>query len=101
MYDYDVKVRGTPDPPIFLWGSRGIALNLSWPLLLAVRNDVAGDPIEVHTETADGKSNLVGTLLAGEYYTIPLVGLRGVFATCKADSNVSCSILVPQIGPSV
>lgn len=99
MYGYDVKVRGTA-PPLYLWGSSGIALNLNWPLILSLRNDAAGDPIEIHSETTDGEKKLVGTLQAGECYAIPLLGLRGVFATCDTDSNVSCAILVPQIGPS-
>jgi hypothetical protein len=99
MYDYDVKVRGS-NPTTYLWGSQGIKLNLSWPLLLSLRNDVAGDPIEIHSETAAGQTSLVGKLQAGEYYTIPLLGLRGVFATCDADSNVSCAVLVPHIAPA-
>jgi hypothetical protein len=95
MYGYEVKVRGT----LYLWGSSGVASNLQWPLLLILRNDVVGDPIEIQSETADGHKSVIGTLQKGECYTLPLLGLRGVLATCDVDSNVTCVILVPNIGP--
>jgi hypothetical protein len=96
MYTYEVKVRET----MYLWGSKGISSNLQWPLLLLLRNDVVGDPIEIHTETAGGHKNLIGTLERGECHTLPLLGLRGVLAKCEVDSNVTCVILLPQVGPS-
>jgi hypothetical protein len=96
VYSYDVKVRGET---MFLWGSAGITVNLSWPLLLVIRNDVQGDPVTFGSETTTSDSRKTfGTLQPGECYTIPLLGLRGVFATCPADSVVSCTILVPQLG---
>jgi hypothetical protein len=96
VYSYDVKVRGT----MFLWGSEDITVNLGWPLLLVIRNDVQGDPVTFGTETTTTDSRKTfGILQPGECYTIPLLGLRGVFATCEVDSNVTCTILVPQLVP--
>jgi len=100
MHGYEVKVRGTINDLAYLWGSKGITANLQWPLLLSLRNDILGDPIELNTETAEGLKSSIGTLQPGECYTLPLLGLRGVFATCAMDSTVSCVILVPQSGPS-
>ncbi len=98
MNSYDVKVRGT----MYLWGSAGITVNLGWPLLLVVRNDVVGDPITIGTETTTTDSRKTfGTLQPGESYTLPLLNLRGVFAKCDTDSNVTCTILVPHVVPPV
>jgi hypothetical protein len=58
MGAYDVKVRGAI--PVYLWGSSGITSNLDWPLLLTLRNDVAGDPITLYAESADGEKSLLG-----------------------------------------
>jgi hypothetical protein len=69
-------------------------------LLLSLRNDVLGDPVELQSETADGIKRAIGTLQAGECCTLPLLGLRGILASCDVDSNVSCVILVPHLGPS-
>lgn len=100
MYTYEVKVRGTT-PEMFLWGSAGITVNLAWALLLVIRNDVQGDPVTIGTETTTTDSRKTfGILQPGECYTIPLLGLRGVFATCDVDSNVTCTILVPQFAPT-
>ena len=97
MYNYEVKVRGT----MYLWGSSAITVNLAWPLLLVIRNDVVGDPVTIGTETsAPGDRRTFGTLQPGECYTIPLLGVRGVFATCDVDSNLTCTILVPQLTPA-
>jgi hypothetical protein len=96
MYGYDVKIRGT----MYLWGSKGIGSNLEWPLLLTLRNDIAGDSISLQSETADGHKSTIGTLAAGECCTLPLLGLRGILATCDQDSSVACVILIPHIGPS-
>jgi hypothetical protein len=98
MYVYDVKVRGV----MYLWGSDGIAANFSWPLLLSVRNDVAGDPVTISTETVGSSvQSTIGTLQPGQCYTIPLLGLKGVSATCQVDanvtSNVTCALLLPQL----
>jgi hypothetical protein len=95
MYGYEVKVRGTT----YLWGSKGIASNLQWPLLLTILNEIVGEPVAIQTETADGHQTSIGTLQAGECHMLPLLGLRGVLATCDMDSNVTCTILTPNLGP--
>jgi hypothetical protein len=98
MYSYDVKVRDT----MFLWGSSGVTVNLSWPLLLVIRNDVFGEPVTFGTETTTtGSQKTFGTLQPGECYTLPLLGLRGVFASCAVDSHVTCTIVAPQLLPAV
>lgn len=99
MYSYDVRVRGTTKAT-YLWGSEGIAVDLAWPLLLSIRNDVVGDPVTIGTGTGHGHKTAIGTLQPGECYTLPLLGIRGVFATCETDSNVACVILAPQLGPA-
>jgi hypothetical protein len=97
MYSYDMKVRGT----MFLWGSSGITVNLAWPLLLVIRNDVVGDPITFGTETTSADSRKTfGALQPGECYTIPLLDVRGVFAICDTDSNITCTIIAPQLLPA-
>src|SRR5512135_432503 len=94
MSRYRVKVRGTK----FLWGSSGVTVNLEWPMLLTIRVDEFGEPITFGTEsTSENSHKTFGTLQPGESYTIPLLNLRGVFAHCDLDSNVSCTLLVPQL----
>jgi hypothetical protein len=120
MLEYTVKVRGTADKPMYLWGSDGISVSLQWPLLLTVRNDVLGEPITIGTLKiiAEGEvgPKTIGTLRPGESYTIPLVGLIGVLAFCTPDPNapppgpntqpidssVQCMLIVPQLaGPNI
>lgn len=97
MYEYQVKVRDK----VYLWGSAGISVNLDWPLLLSVRNDLAGDPVTISSETiSGGPGKTLGTLLPGECYTTSLLGLRGVAATCVGDTNVACTIITPLLSPS-
>lgn len=98
MDSYSIKVRDT----MYLWGSAGITVNLSWPLLLFIQNDVFGDPVTVGTETTTaGSRKTFGILQPGESYTIPLLNIRGVFATCAKDSDVTCTILLPHVVPPV
>lgn len=91
MYSYIVKVRERS----YLWGSGGISTDSAWPLLLVVNNDHLGDPIGIGSESANGGTDM-GTLQPGECWTVPLLGLRGVYATCASDSTVACTILLPQ-----
>ena len=88
--DYQVRVRGRS----YLWGSEGITENVAFPspLLLHVRNDLFGASVTIGTETASGTRSRIGTLQAGEYVSIPVQNIRGVFATCTLTSTVSCSI---------
>ena len=97
MIRYQVKVRGT----MYLWGSAGITVDLEWPLLLNIRNDVFGEPVTFGTETTSADSRKTfGTLQPGESYTIPLLNIRGVFASCDLDSPVTCTLTVPQLPPA-
>jgi hypothetical protein len=93
MFGYLVKVRGTA----YLWGSSTLTTDLGWPLLLAISNDVLGEPIDLVSETSDNQSTNHGTLQAGQSWTLPLIGLRGVSAACTTDTTVTCTILLPHL----
>ena len=88
--DYEVRVRGTS----YLWGSAGITQDFDFPapLLLHLGNDVLGEEISISTKTAGGTAAAIGTIQAGEYVTIPVQNISGVFATCAFESTVQCSI---------
>lgn len=90
MYRYKVKVRGS----MFLWGSASITQNLTFanPLLLHVRNDEHGEPVTFGTLSIDGTRNTLGTLQAGEAFSVPIQNIIGVFASCTLDSSVSCTV---------
>jgi len=92
MYSYSFKVR----TKAYLWGSSGVAADLTVPLMLVIHNDLWGDPVTLGSDTGEGETDL-GTLQPGECWTIPLLGLRGVHATCDTDSTVSCMIFTPQV----
>lgn len=95
MYTYSVKVR----TKTYLWGSSGVAADLSIPLLLVIHNDLWGDPVSLGSDDGVGQSNL-GTLQPGECWTVPLFGLRGVHASCEADSTLICMIsTLPSSAP--
>jgi hypothetical protein len=87
MYTYSVKVR----TKTYLWGSSGVAVDLNIPLLLVIRNDRWGDSISLGSDAGAGPTSL-GTLQPGECWTVPLFGLRGVHASCDADSTLICII---------
>ncbi len=97
MCRYRIRVRGK----IFLWGSEGITLNLLWPMLLTVRVDQFGEQISLGSEAVGtpGFKDL-GTLNPGETYTIPLINLKGVFAQCALDSEVTCTLFSPHVVPN-
>jgi hypothetical protein len=103
MIDYSVKVRGSADKPMYLWGSNGIKVTHVWPLLLTIRNDVLGERVTFGTERiSEGRPpgrETIGTLLPGESYTLPLLNLKGVFAFCDPDldSTVQCTLTMPQL----
>ncbi len=93
MHSYAIKVRDKT----YLWGSNGVLADLTWPLLLVIHNDLRGDPIDLASENGNTETAL-GTLQAGECWTLPLINLRGVHATCGSDSVVTCTILAPHLG---
>ena len=87
---YEIKVRGT----MHLWGSVGITKNIIFekPLLLHIRNDLFGEDITFGTQKASGTQETIGTLKPGEFVSIPLNDLSGVFASCEQESTVCCLI---------
>jgi hypothetical protein len=89
---YVVRVRDTK----YLWGSAGITSNVSFasPMILHIHNDVEGEPVTFGTATADGTKTTIGTLQAGESFSISIQNnICGVFATCTPlESEVSCLI---------
>jgi len=91
---WQVRVRGSRDLPVYLWGSAGIKENLrfSTPLVLHVHNDVFGEEITIGTRVANGVMTTLGTLQAGEAVSIPVQAISGVFATCELESTVWCLI---------
>lgn len=76
---------------MYLWGSAGITVNMTFdkPLLLHIRNNVFGLPIELHTQTTSGTTTL-GTLKPGEALTIAIQNMSGVYANCTGESLVDC-----------
>lgn len=84
---YEVRVRGT----IYLWGSADITVYTPFdkPLLLHLRNNVFGSDIELHTVDSSGDTKL-GTIHAGECYTISIQSMSGVYAICTTESAVDC-----------
>lgn len=94
MYRYKVKVRGS----MFLWGSASVTQNVTFanPLLLHVRNDEHGESVEFGTLSIDGTRNTLGTLQAGEAYSVQIQNIIGVFANCALDSTVCCTICAFQ-----
>jgi hypothetical protein len=83
-----------------MWGSDGLGVNLAWPLLLVINNDGLGDPVALGSEAAGAGGQSFGSLDPGQCWTVPLQGLRAVFATCETDTTLSCSILLPQLSPA-
>ena len=84
------RIRGT----MYVWGSREITndLHFETPPILYLRNDVYGEPITIRTERADGTSNIIGTLDAGAYFSIPIQDIRAVSVTCDLESTVTCAL---------
>jgi hypothetical protein len=87
---YEVRVRGTK----YLWGSAGITQNVTFikAILLHIHNDRFGEAITFGTQTSDGTQTPIGTLEPGEFISIPLQNLSGVFATCALESSVTCVV---------
>jgi hypothetical protein len=90
---YEARVRGTAKPT-YLWGSAGLTADFTFgkPLLLHVRNNLFGETITLATREASGKVTQLGTLAAGEFLSIPIQKISGVYATCDLESTVSCLI---------
>lgn len=86
---YQIRVRGT----MYLWGSSKITVDKTFdkPLLLHVRNNVFGSPVALATITS-GVSTPLGSIEAGECYTIAIQNMSGVSATCSGETAVDCLI---------
>jgi hypothetical protein len=94
---YEVKIRGPMregDRVPFLWGSDGIKTDITFdkPLVLHIHNDLFGEVITFGTKNVSGTQETIGTLHPGEFVSIPLQGISGVFATCDKESTVCCLI---------
>jgi hypothetical protein len=95
---YEIKVRGTIPTlrsPNYLWGSAGITKDITFdkPLLLHIHNDPFGEVITLGREKkASGTKETIGTLQPGEFISIPLNDISGVFASCEQESIVCCLI---------
>ena len=87
---YEIKVRGTMN----LWGSAGLTKNIVFdrPLLLHIHNNLFGEVITLGTQKASGTKETIGTLQPGEFISIPLNDISGVFASCEQESVVCCLI---------
>jgi hypothetical protein len=87
---YRIRIRGTA----YLWGSAGIEQDMTFPasLLLHVRNDLYGQPVTLSTQVADGTQTTIGTLQAGEIFSIPIQGISGIVGQSKQGSTVECWI---------
>lgn len=94
MHGYVVRVRGKT----YVWGSQDIVVDLVYPLILVLNNDVLGDSVQLSSEKITGDPTALGTLHPGECWAVPLEGLRGVAAFCSTDTSLTCSILVPIWG---
>lgn len=77
-----------------LWGSAGITKDIVFekPLLLHINNDLFGEVITFGTQKASGTKETIGTLQPGEFVSIPLNDISGVFASCEQESTVCCLI---------
>ena len=77
-----------------LWGSAGITKDIPFdrPLLLHIHNDLFGEVITLGTQKAAGAKETLGTLQPGEFISIPLNDISGVFASCEQESIVCCLI---------
>ena len=85
----------------YLWGSDGLTENITLPspLLLHVRNDLFGEPVEMGTEEVSNTGNVqapFGTLNPGQCVSIPIQSICGVYALCDTETTVSCMINIQQ-----
>lgn len=95
---YSVRVRGDA---VYLWGSGGLTENITLPspLLLHVRNDLFGEPVQLGTESVSNAGRVrspLGVLDHGQCVSIPIQSMSGVYALCDTETAVSCVIDVQQ-----
>jgi len=96
MYQYTVKVlrANAPDSSgkTYLWGGAGITHVLNSPLCLTIRVIEMNEEIKISIDNGKDAPETIGSLKEREIFTIPLNGIRGIFATCEHDSKVECYI---------
>jgi hypothetical protein len=90
--EYAVRVRGT----IYIWGSAGIAANVTFatPPILHVANDRHGEEVSISTQAAGAGETVLGALQPGEMLSFPIQTITGVSASCDSESIVRCVISV-------
>lgn len=79
----------------YLFGGSGVLMALDNNVVLMLRVDEQGEPINIFTnKLADGTAEFnVGTLNAGEFFVIPLNQLVNVYATADHDSSVEITLI--------
>ena len=89
-HEYRRRVRN----PVYLWGSAGLTEDAKFnrPPILHIHNDVFGEQITISTRKADGTTDSLGTLEAGECISVAIDKISGVFASCTKESTVICRI---------
>jgi hypothetical protein len=93
MYQYTVKVlRSNASDKTYLWGGAGITHVFNSPLCLTIRVMEMNEEIKISIDKGKGSPEPIGSLKEREIFTIPLNGIRGIFATCENDSKVECYI---------
>lgn len=99
MQSYDVKIVSGVERT-YIWGSEGVGIALAdSDVLLHFRVDDFGEEIAIgwRNDTSSPFKDL-GKMKPGESFTIPLKGLRGVYAKCvqsTSDTKVTVCLLCP------
>lgn len=85
-----IKVRGLR----YLWGSAGLTSNLKFEkaFILHIANDPAGEPVTIGTLVAAGTKTDLGALQPGEWLSISVNDISGVYADSTLDTVVHCLI---------
>lgn len=94
MFTYRVKVKTRSlQPHTFLWGGEQIVRPFSKGLYLIIRVDETGEDIILNARDGNGGLHSLGTLKAGELYSVSLNDFTGVAAESNFDTYVNCAIL--------
>lgn len=95
------KVKVHPRQPVtYLWGGEKVDEPLDATLILTLRVDELGETIVFgRRDNTSNPIKTLGTLQAGESFTVSLKGLRGIWAKCadpKVDTHVYCCVHTPS-----
>lgn len=87
---YSARVRGER----YLWGSAGLTVDLQFdkPFILHIENDRAGEAVTIGTRLADGAKTDLGTIQPGEFLSVPVNNIVGVYAASASETLVHCLI---------